>query len=169
MKTWKSNYFYGNKISEYGLKNGYLDYRTLSRAFDAVINNNIIDCTGWENWEQVNGFIDNSDRIAEIDEELELARGELSFDLQISDPDAYRVIESRIEDLEEAKNELENEEFYTPEIFQYFIISDPGAELLQELTDEIVFYNSGLDMYVWGVTHYGTSWDYVLTNIPIVV
>jgi hypothetical protein len=22
-------------------------------------------------------------------------------------------------------------------------------------------------MYIWGVTHYGTSWDYVLTDIKI--
>ena len=26
-------------------------------------------------------------------------------------------------------------------------------------------YNETLDIWLWGVTHYGTSWDYVLTNI----
>ena len=35
------------------------------------------------------------------------------------------------------------------------------------MTDEIVYYNEELDMYVWGITHYGTSWDYVLTDIAI--
>ena len=34
-------------------------------------------------------------------------------------------------------------------------------------TNEIVFYSEDLDMYLWGVTHYGTSWDYVLTDIKI--
>lgn len=29
-----SKYFYGNKISDYGLKNGYIDYSTLVKAFD---------------------------------------------------------------------------------------------------------------------------------------
>lgn len=53
-----------------------------------------------------------------------------------------------------------------PEIFQYFIVDFNGAEILQE-ADEIVYYNEELDLYVWGVTHYGTSWDYVLTNIKI--
>ena len=38
---WTSEYFYGNKISDYGLKNGYVDYRTLAKAFDAVLNNEI--------------------------------------------------------------------------------------------------------------------------------
>ncbi len=112
--------FYGNKISEYGLKNGYVDYAALAKSFDAVLNNDIISKTqeiGY--WECVNG--------AEYDEETE--------------------------------------NYY--EIFQYYIISQSGFEILQQFTDEIVFYNEELDIYVWGVTHYGTSWDYVLTGIAI--
>lgn len=53
------------------------------------------------------------------------------------------------------------------EIYQYYIISSSGAKLLQFWTDEIVYYNEELDMYVWGVTHWGTAWDYVLTDIKI--
>lgn len=53
------------------------------------------------------------------------------------------------------------------EIYQYYIISNSGAELLKWWTDEIVYYNSELDVYVWGVTHWGTGWDYVLTNIEV--
>lgn len=53
------------------------------------------------------------------------------------------------------------------DVFQYYIISEAGAEILKEWTDEIVWYNEELDLYVWGVTHYGTSWDYVLTDIKI--
>jgi len=112
--------FYGNKISEYGLQNGYVDYACLAKSFDAVLNNDIIAKTqeiGY--WECVNG--------SEYDEETE--------------------------------------EYY--DIFQYYIISESGFETLQRLTNEIVFYNEELDMYVWGVTHFGTSWDYVLTDIAI--
>ena len=61
--------------------------------------------------------------------------------------------------------ELEDEQAEIPEIYQYYIVSDNGARILEEF-NEIVFYNEELDMYLWGVTHYGTSWDYVLTNIP---
>ena len=119
----KSPYFYGNKISDYGLENGYVDYATLSKAFDAVLVNDItklffVDINGEFNEpEQVNGFVDNSDEISEI--------------------------------------------------FQYFVISSYGAQILQELTDEIVYYLPAIDCYVWGVTHWGTGWDYVLTDITI--
>lgn len=54
------------------------------------------------------------------------------------------------------------------EVYQYYIISDGGARLLKQCTDELVFYNEKLDIYVWGVTHFGTSWDYVLTDIKLV-
>lgn len=30
-----------------------------------------------------------------------------------------------------------------------------------EHTDEPVFHDAELGLYVWGITHFGTSWDYV--------
>lgn len=59
----------------------------------------------------------------------------------------------------------ENDYYY--DIFQYFVIDNNGADILQRFTDEIVYYIPVLDIYVWGVTHFGTSWDYVLTDIKI--
>lgn len=115
---WRSEYFYGNKISDYGLKNGYVDYRTLAKAFDAVLNNNIFEAMDFGEWELESG--------CDYDEENE----------------CYE------------------------DIFQYYIVDDNGAEILKE-AGEIVYYNEKLDMYVWGVTHYGTSWDYVLTDIKL--
>lgn len=112
-------YFCGNEISTYGQENGYLDYATFSKAFDAVLNNNIYQM-GWNigtGWETVNG--------SEYDEET----------------DTYK------------------------ESFQYYIVSDRGAELIQEYTNDILFYHEELDIYLWGVTHFGTSWDYVLTDV----
>lgn len=61
----------------------------------------------------------------------------------------------------------ENEDGYY-DIFQYYIITDSGARFLEENTDEIVYYHNELDMYVWGITHFGTGWDYVLTDIKLV-
>lgn len=116
----QSNYFYGNEISEYGKECGWVDYRTLAKAFQHVLANGIMEATasiGW--WDIYCGM--------EYDEEN----------------DSYA------------------------EIFQYYIIDAWGAELLEAWTNEIVFYNEELDLYVWGVTHYGTSWDYVLTDIKI--
>ena len=52
------------------------------------------------------------------------------------------------------------------EVFQWFIVSDSGAQMIQDYTDEILYYHEELDIYLWGVTHWGTSWDYVLMDIP---
>lgn len=107
---------YGYKVSEYGLKHGYLDYYTLSEIVgDCILNNSIIEETGYEKWDALSGYF---------------------------------------------------EEYM--EVYQYYIITQYGAEFLQEHTDEIVYYNDQLDMYVWGVTHFGTSWDYVLTDIKLI-
>ena len=59
----------------------------------------------------------------------------------------------------------ENDCYY--DVYQHFIIDGNGADILQIWTDEIVYYLPTLDMYIWGVTHCGTSWDYVLTDIKI--
>lgn len=110
---------FGHKVSDYALENGYLDYLTLSKIVgDCVLNNNIFEYVGYENWE----------------------------------------LESGLE---------ESEDGYFYDVYQYYIITYNGARLLGEFTDELVFYNEELDMYLWGITHFGTSWDYVLTDIKL--
>ena len=59
------------------------------------------------------------------------------------------------------------EEDYYYDVYQYYVISSYGAEILERYTNEIVYYLPAIDIYVWGVTHFGTSWDYVLTDIKI--
>lgn len=54
------------------------------------------------------------------------------------------------------------------EVYQYYIITYSGSRFLEERTDELIFYNKQIDMYVWGITHFGTSWDYVLTDLKLV-
>lgn len=156
----QQKYYYGNAISEYGLENGYVDYATLAKCFDAVLNNDIMSLTyGIGLWEQVSGIIDNSEEI----EELEEKRDELEEENENS---PSQILENEINEINEQIEELENEQDDDPEVFQWFIVDDWGARLLRDI-NEIVYYNEALDMYLWGVTHYGTSWDYVLTNIKI--
>lgn len=75
------------------------------------------------------------------------------------------ISETGFEHWELVNGDYEDEDY---EIYQYFIITWMGYEFLSEYTDEFVFYNEKLDMYVWGITHFGTSWDYVLTDIQLV-
>lgn len=158
-------YFYGNEASEYAKEQGYLDYATLAKAFDAVMSNDIISNTnniiGY--WEQENGFIDNSEEIEELEEKISDLECEQPSILDNSEK--YLEIQNKIDELQERIDELKNET--EPEIFQHFIISEQGANILKEWTDEIVYYNETLDIYVWGVTHLGTGWDYVLTDIQL--
>lgn len=110
---------FGVKVSEYGLKNGYLDYYTLSEIVgDMVLNNNVFEYAGYGNWALENGFEESDDG-------------------------------------------------YYQEVYQYYIVSDNGARFLMDYTDEIVYYHDELDMYLWGITHFGTSWDYVLTDLKL--
>lgn len=64
-------------------------------------------------------------------------------------------------------NDYNEDGDYFEDIFQYFIIDTAGVNILKEYTNEIVYYDEKNDIYLWGVTHYGTSWDYVLTDIPL--
>ena len=41
----EKKYYYGNEISPYGMENGRVDYGTLSKCFDAVLNNDIMHLT----------------------------------------------------------------------------------------------------------------------------
>lgn len=76
-----------------------------------------------------------------------------------------QILENEINEINDKIEDLEREQD-DQEVFQWFIVDDWGARLLQEI-DQIVYYNETLNMYLWGVTHYGTSWDYVLTSIAI--
>lgn len=155
----EQKYYYGNAISEYGIENGRVDYATLAKCFDAVLNNDIMQLTyniGY--WEQVSGIIDNSDEI----EELEEKRDELEEENENS---PSQILENEINEINDQIEELEREQD-DQEVFQWYIVDDGVARLLQDI-DQIVYYNEKLDMYLWGVTHFGTSWDYVLTNIAI--
>lgn len=174
-----SHYFCGNKISDYGIEHGYVDYSTLAKSFDAVLCNDIPALFYYSTVnneyvepEQVNGFIDNSETIEFKQEQIEELENTLEKLLEI-DPDELSTeelshilyLQSEIETIQEQIEELEQDE--TPDIYQYYIISASGADILQSYTNEIVYYIEQLDMYIWGVTHWGTSWDYVLTDIKI--
>lgn len=67
--------------------------------------------------------------------------------------------------IEECEKDSLNCNFENKEIYQYYLIDKNGADYLKENTYEIVFYCEPLDLWVWGITHFGTSWSGVFTNI----
>lgn len=47
------------------------------------------------------------------------------------------------------------------DIYQYYLINNSLADMLGRHTDSIIFYSDKLDLYVLGVTHFGTAWSHV--------
>ena len=118
-------YFYGNEISEEGVKHNRVDYRALAASFDAVLCNDI----------------------------TKLFYSTINNDY--TEPELFNGYD------------YNEEEDYYYDIYQYYIISERGAEILKDYTDEIVYYLPELNMYIWGVCHFGTMWSGVLTDIKI--
>lgn len=166
MRTIYSNWFYGNEVSPYGKENGRVDYATLAKAFDAVMCNSIMDnrYLEYEDWIQINGKKNHDEAIADVDRKIDVYEYLLYC---VDDENEKEKIESDLQNLYDERNELIDDEYDLPDVFQYFIVSESGAEILKEWTDELVWYNEELDLYVWGVCHYGTHWSYVLTDIEI--
>ena len=141
-------YFYDHEVSSYGVEHNRVDYRTLAKCFDAVLCNDITKLF----YSSINNEYN----------EVELENGSEYY--YIND-DGDKLIPSEYEELEPEQQEEYSEQY--EDIYQYYIISSYGAEILERYTNEIIWYIPILDIYVWGVTHFGTSWDYVLTDIKI--
>jgi hypothetical protein len=105
----------GVPISEFGMENGELDYRSLAKIIEDYIPNNRIRDAVESEWDLVTGSNDDRD-----------------------------------------------------EIMHEYMITEYGFEFLKKYTDEMVFYNEEVDIYIWAVTHTNTSWDYVLTGTKLV-
>ena len=59
----------------------------------------------------------------------------------------------------------ENDTYF--DVYQYYIIDDNTANRLIENTNEIIYYHNRLDIYILGVSHFGTGWQYVLTDFKL--
>lgn len=158
-------YYYGNPVSDYGMEHNRVDYSTFAKAFNHVYCDfEALQAASNYDFEPVGG----NDYYYELDgetytpEEMETKKEELEAHLQELEEmeDASEEIVSVENDLEE----LQEEKYY--DIFQYYIVPENAVEILEE-NNEIVLYSDTLNLYVWGVTHYGTAWSYVLTDIKI--
>ena len=161
-------YFCGNEASDYAKEQGYLDYATLAKGFDAVMNNSIMETTnanGIGYWEQENGEIDNSDEIEDLESQIE--EKEEKMENVDEDSDDYKAFEKEIDEMNDRINELQNQQDYPLEVFQWFIVGENGADIIKKYTDDPLYYNKELDMYLWGITHLGTAWSYVLTDVKL--
>lgn len=68
----------------------------------------------------------------------------------------------------ERDEEEENDDCEYPEIFQWFIVepNDYWFELYKD--NFIMTYSDKLNVWILCVDHWGTSWDYVATDVKII-
>lgn len=78
--------------------------------------------------------------------------------------DYQEITKEEYEEKEENNEEVHEE---LKDVYQYYIIGDSAVSWLSNNSDEIIYYDNELDLYVWGIQHCGTSWDYVFTDIPV--
>lgn len=134
--TLYNNHWRGCKVSEYGLELGHIDYKCLAECVEHMILNNTLITIEADYWELYSGT-----------------------DKRYYNSNGDEISEDEYFDSEEECD------FNYLDVFQYYIIPEYAAEFLKEYTDEIIYYNEQLDVYLWGITHFGTSWDNVLTDI----
>lgn len=127
------------KMGNYEKEKGYASYRTIVERFigDIVLCNNIINID-----ENVGFFESNIKYYNEKGEEI-------TEDEYLEDDNAYAQ-----ED--------------TPEFYQYYLcnVGQWEKEQLQKM-GIYLDYSDVLDCDVLCVDHYGTSWDYVLTDVKL--
>lgn len=133
--------YYGNAISTYGLEQGYVDYHAFAQAFSHILWNYFVEVCHSHT--------------------VEVEMGE---DYYWIDKDGNRLTCEEYDKLD-ADTQDECQEEYV-EFYQYYIVGDEALYYLKE-NNETVYYIPDLNLYVWAVSHFGTSWDYVLTNIKI--
>lgn len=105
-------------------------------------------------------FIDKKDLNS-----YELENKRLSYKNLFYNDDSLILCNNIAKDYLELQSGFNDDDEYL-EVYQYYIITDNLAKRLIEI-NEIVYYHEKLDIYVLGVTHFGTSWDYVLTNLKL--
>ena len=97
----------------------------------------------------------------------ELENNRLSYKNLFYNDDSLILCNNIANDYEELELQSGFDYDEDADIYQYYIINDDLAKRLIEI-DEIVYYHNRLDIYVLGVTHWGTSWGYVLTDLKLV-
>ena len=131
-----------DKMGDYEKEQGYASYRTIIDYYigDIVLCNNIV----------------------EVDESV-IDNMTLQNEIKYYNENGEEITEDEYYEDENAYSEEENNE-----IFQWYLcnVSQFDKEQLEEM-GIIMSYSDKLDCDVLCVDHWGTSWDYVLTNVKL--
>ena len=127
-----------SKLSRETLEAGYLDYSALaSMLYDGMILNNSLD---------LETFLD-----------------------EIPEGAWFERYEEFLEDENLTEDEYDSYEYFYDalgSVYQWYMVSDRDARFLLD-AGELVIYSDDLNINLWCITHFGTSWSYVYTNVKL--
>lgn len=82
----------------------------------------------------------------------------------IQNIDDYSIYDN----MEYEKNEDDEDDDEYPEIYQWFIVDTYDYWFEQYKENFVMTYSDKLNVWILCVTHWGTSWDYVATDVKII-
>ena len=157
----KQNIWHGMELSRFSINEGWVDYYTAAEVTGAEPYDIYASEEG--DWELVNGddmyFIDSDGNT--YDSEMAWERIQ-ELESMIADRKEGQDVSKWEKDMDLLENRGE-----VRGVCDYFRITEEGARILMDESNELVYYNEKLETYVWGITHCGISWRHVLTSIPV--
>lgn len=134
----EGRYINEGKISHKGLEIGYLDYSALaSMLYDGMILNNSLS---------MESFLD-----------------------ELPDGAWFESYEAFLEDESLTEDEYDSYDYFydlLESVYQYYMVSDRDSQFLLK-AGEVVIYSEELNINLWCIGHYGTSWSYVYSDAKI--
>lgn len=135
-----------------------ISYADLSeKVRDMVLFNNHTEAE--DDW--ISGLIESPHVTARLEALDEESRAE-----------AQKAIDEATDEGERAKlteelDDIETHGMYDlcESIYQTYAITPEGARYLFNHTGEIISYSEKLDLFLWHISHYGTSWTHVYTMV----
>ena len=153
---------FGQDLNEEEIKTQTISYLTLANSFQNIMCNNIINDEYFQE-ELTSELYSHYENITkeytteELFEECE-CHGIIDDDTTLAD---FK------ENEEENKRELIEEYARNYEAFQFYIVDDGARKWIEAFTDDLVVYNQTLELDIWCITHWGTSWSIVPTDRTI--
>lgn len=91
----------------------------------------------------------------------------INWNIDYYTPDGDVISEEELNELESNGIDTSDYEEVETEIYQYYIVTSYDAETIQIYTNDKLIYIPELDLNLWCIEHYGTSWDCVPIELKL--
>ena len=155
----RKNHFYGVTVSPFGVRNGFVDYGTLMKLAGPIKEFLVQECE-YDIWELING-----DDILYTDTEGTTYTEETRVE-RISELKALISQTEKKEEIQKYQRDIQCLDIGMElDFFQYMEVPWQFAQVLQDESDEVLYYIYQTDTYVWALPYIRDP-QKALTHIP---